>query len=358
MAIVRHRKKWLVRVRDRDGKWFPARSFERKVDAQKYENELELRKSENISAPDSSVKQLSFENYFCLWFQECRSEVSDGWKQSQIQCFRDHIKPFIGDKRFLEISKRDIALVLSHAKDKGLASQTRAHIYNLLHKMFEDAVHHFEFVTFNPVIRRYKPKVYQKERNFLQSKEAWKLLNSTRSTWLGPPVWVSLFCATRPCELQALKWSQVDWNHRRIIINSAYKRKEKRLEDFPKQGDWGQAPIPEALFQFLNELEKLKRTEEFVAPGPNGGMLNYDSFLRALQRHCREIGITVVTPHELRHSATELYYTAGASTEDLKRLLNHSSVKTTETYIHRTTERLQQIAGQIKTPEVSLKLVK
>jgi site-specific recombinase XerD len=54
-----------------------------------------------------------------------------------------------------------------------------------------------------------------------------------------------------------------------------------------------------------------------------------------------------VTPHELRHSCTELYVQAGASAEDLRRLLNHKSLAATIRYMHRTDERLQRIASQV-----------
>lgn len=358
MAIIKRGRNHLVRVRDTNGKWFPAKTFKSKRDAQKYQRELLDRKSNHIVAIDSNMRQMTLENYFCLWMKECRSDVSVGWKKNQLRDFKNHIHPYIGECKFLEVSKRDIALVLNRAKEKGLKSQTIAHLYNLLHKMFEDAIHHFEFLTFNPVIKRYKPKVYQKERSFLTVQESWRPLRSCKGSWLEAPLWVSLFTGMRPCEVQALKWQRVDLSNRRIVISAIFKRSENRIQDHPKQGDWGQAPIPDHLYRYLCELKESNPFCNFVCPGPEGGMMSQRSFLAALKRQCIEIGVTVVTPHELRHSSTELYYTAGASTEDLKRLLNHSSSKTTETYIHRTDERLLRIANQIEAPGPSLKLLK
>jgi site-specific recombinase XerD len=88
-------------------------------------------------------------------------------------------------------------------------------------------------------------------------------------------------------------------------------------------------------------------SSQFVACSPTGEMLSYHSFYSGLKRLCKEAEVTSVTPHELRHSCTELYVEWGASLEDLRRLLNHKSSSVTATYIHQTDERLQNIAVDV-----------
>lgn len=350
MAINEKKNGYQVRVRDLNGRWFPYKTFRRKVDAKRYEAKLLHERGEGRVAPLSKVRKLLFRDYFSEWMAECRSQVSDGWKTSNRQIYRSHIAGHLGSRALINISKRDIAKVLLDVKERGLAEQTQAHVYNMLHKMFDDAIHHFEYLTFNPVIKKYKPSIPKKERNFLKYNDAWKLLNFTKDHWLGPAIWLSSLSALRPCEVQGLKWSAVDFEHHRIIISKIYNRKEKRMQNYPKQEDWGQAPIPSALSVYLLSLRRNGSISEYVASGPDGMMLSYSSYLKGLKRLCREAGVTVLTPHELRHTATEMYYTAGANTEDLKRLLNHSSVRTTEAYIHRTSERLAGIAEKLKPP--------
>ncbi len=72
-----------------------------------------------------------------------------------------------------------------------------------------------------------------------------------------------------------------------------------------------------------------------------------DAQRTALTKICKELSLPRVTAHELRHSCTELYIEAGASAEDIRRLLNQSSLTATARYIHRTDERLTKIAGNI-----------
>ncbi len=102
--------------------------------------------------------------------------------------------------------------------------------------------------------------------------------------------------------------------------------------------------MPPALSEYLKESSKANSRQEFVAPGPNGEMLSYHSLYSGLKTLCRLAGVKIVTPHELRHSCTELYVEAGASAEDIRRLLNQSSLSATARYMHRTDGRLSRIA--------------
>lgn len=89
-----------------------------------------------------------------------------------------------------------------------------------------------------------------------------------------------------------------------------------------------------------------------MAANASGSMLRYESFLLNLRKLCNLTGLPCITPHELRHSATELYLENGANTEDIRRLLNHSSVSTTLKYLHRTGSRLQNIADSLSLTSV------
>ncbi len=106
--------------------------------------------------------------------------------------------------------------------------------------------------------------------------------------------------------------------------------------------------------EYLLELKAKNLQSEFICEGFAGGMLKYDGVKSGLRRICKRLGVKRITPHEMRHSATDLYYTAGASTEDLRRLLNHSSTQTTKIYIHRTDKRLSEVANNITSLRVEL----
>jgi integrase len=218
--------------------------------------------------------------------------------------------------------------------------------------MFEDAVEYYELVDRNPVKKRFRPKIHRIERDFLSPEESWKLLEYSKHHHYGPAVWVALLSGLRPGEVQALRWNAIDFDRCQILIRATFNKKLRTIQDHPKQKDWGRAPMPKPLFDYLFELSKGKKPEDFVCPHwIYGGMMSYEAFVqRGLPSLCKKAGVKRVTPHELRHSCTEIYVQAGASAEDLRRLLNHKSLTATIRYMHRTDERLLAIAGKIDLP--------
>jgi site-specific recombinase XerD len=59
----------------------------------------------------------------------------------------------------------------------------------------------------------------------------------------------------------------------------------------------------------------------------------------------------------MRHTATELWFSAGASMEDVRRLLNHKSSESTKRYAHRTEDQLNSLAELITVPQPLLRVV-
>ena len=76
------------------------------------------------------------------------------------------------------------------------------------------------------------------------------------------------------------------------------------------------------------------------------------AFWSSVVRLCEEAQIPKVSPHELRHTCTEIWIQMGASIEDIRRLLSHKSAETTQRYIHRTDDRLLSLANSIEEPKL------
>lgn len=346
-----------VRVRDSLNKWFPVKSFEKKSDADRYERDLLSQRDKGGRGGLSSATKMTLLEYWNVWSKECRQGVSEGWKISQDTIFRTQITPWIGRCKISDITSLDIGRLLSKEHDRGYSPQSITHIYNLLHRMFNDAIEHFEVLQHNPVKKRYRPKIPRKERNFFTPEESFHVLEVARTDRVGAAIWIAILGGLRPSEIQALRWESVDFSRMLIVIKSAFNRKIFRLQDHPKQSDWGFAPMNQLLADFLKPLSAGKSPQDFVCQGSGSskcfvkGMMTYDMFENTLSRICQEAQVKRITPHELRHSCTEIYVQAGASQEDLRRLLNHKSLAATARYMHRTEERLQKIASNIQMPD-------
>lgn len=351
MAIISRKNRdgsitYQVKLRDSVGKWFQTPGFKNYDEALKEEARLYELRRKGARAFSDDAKTVTLNEFWDVWSLENRSDVSDGWKISQNQMYRDYVKPILGDFKMIDIRAPEIGRALNRAKDMGLGDQTRKHIYSLLRKMFNDAVEYYEMIAASPVKPKFhRPKISERKRDFLMPKQAWRLLEVAKDDYLGPAVWLQVLAGLRPSEVQALQGKSLLFELNQILICAAYNNKTRKLQDYPKQEEWDYSPMPPQLKTYLLSLKR--RPDEFVATGPNGGMLSYQTYLPSLRRLCRRAGVPVVTPHELRHTCTEIYVQAGASAEDIRRLLNQHSLTATKAYIHRTDERLSNIASGI-----------
>lgn len=339
----------MVKVRDMLGGWFPQKSFTEKADARAYERECQCKRQNGFSVPASSIRILTFDHYWEMWAKECRLHVSEGWKKTQTQMYRDYILPHLGNKKLVEIRSREVGWVIGEVA-KLRQPGTVIHVYTLLHKMFADAVDHFEFTTKNPVKRKFKPSIPRKERAFLEPEQVWNLLFSVENHFTAPAIWVMALTGLRVGEVLALKWNAIDLKRKQITIKAAWNKRVWAMQAYPKGKKWTRVPMPDPLHNFLLRLAVNKDPDEFICKSADGGFLHYESVRKYLKMACLTENLPAITPHELRHSATELYFSESASVEDVRRLLNHKSLSATSAYVHRTDERLQGIAEKIKAP--------
>jgi integrase len=366
MAIYERKRKdgtitYLVRVLDPFGKWYPGETFEDRARALEREAELIRRNRQGKrSSNDARITKVS--EYYPVWGSECRQKSSEGWKGSQDQMFRTHCEDLIGGKYLSQVTKAHVGRILNRMAEKGLAPQTRLHVYNLLSKMFEDAIEYFDMDLENPVVEKHhRPEVPETQVNFLEPEQAAKLLEVARDHYAGPVIWIETLAGLRTEATVPLVFRNVEWNHGdpnggTFRITRYWKRKVKKLVDESKDGKPTLVPISPLLREYL--WERWERSSQdldaLICEGPRGGMLDHGTYLKALTSLCAKAGVPRVTPHELRHSATEIWVEAGASQEDLRRLLNHSpGSSATQRYMHRTDRRLQGIAGKMH----SLKLI-
>lgn len=372
MAIIELKRvsgtKYQVKVRDREGKWFPTLTFDKKQDALKKEAEyLEFRDHGKL-ANSGEGRAVTFQEYWEVYAENNRDRVSPGWKKSQDQMVRDYVLPVIGQMKMADIGKADIGQVLHRMEAMGKARATQSAVYAVMKTAFGFAVDYYEMLGRSPVnARMHKPKAHEVERSFYEPARLLWFLEQVRGHYLGPAIWLQALTGMRVGEAQFLKGRHLDFENQQILIEGTFNNKVSSLQDYPKGKKATYVPMVEPLADYLAALSR--RRDEFVCqadpesrganfrPGSAvtpGAMLPYETYLSGLKRLCRFHGLPEITTHELRHSCSELWVSMGATQEDVRRLLNQKDVSTTARYIHRTDGRLKKIGERLtlrKEPE-------
>src|SRR5687768_12179177 len=114
MAInKRSTGKWIVQLRDRNGTWFPSKTFDSKREAEDYEDELRIMRRQGVKAKSRDLREQTLSQYWLRWSEECRTETSEGWKSSQDQMWRDHLDPIVGWIKLVDFERSDVAHLMS-----------------------------------------------------------------------------------------------------------------------------------------------------------------------------------------------------------------------------------------------------
>lgn len=353
MAItIRHTKsrqpRYQVRVEDGHGKWYPAKTFKRKVDAESYERKLEERRERGEDATPTAARGVTVEEYVTrTWAIECRPQKITGWTISQDRMLRLHILPVLGKMKLGQVKIPDTGRVLRNMEAIGQSEQSRLHVYNLMNVIFKAACGYHKFIASVPISTKDRPKVIVTSRRIPTPQEAIDLLLYVRDTYIGVAIWIEVLTGLRASEVQALKWRSVDFDNELIHIVEAFKRGTRKIDPFPKQKKHGVVVIPPPLKVLLQEQVVGRSPDDFVIPGIRNDMLSYSTYLKHLKQHCNELGFPSFATHDLRHACSEIWVNAGGSETDIGRVLNQSSPSVTRRYMHRTNDRLKLVAQNI-----------
>lgn len=348
MAVIkRSNGTYQVKYRGSDGRWI-TKSFPTKRDAEDCDASLkkEKRGGEMLS---NEGKNLTLDEFSEIWFETFKTQSSSGWRRMQRQLYADFVKPVIGEMKVVAVKPPAVTKVLNRMADMGRAPLTQNHVYGLLRHMFRDAIETFRLVAHNPVLRTFKPRGSTRVPPHLNLLQARELLADVRGKPYGEAIWIQFFLGLRVGEMQALRWEDVDLDVGMIHIRRAYVRKEKVFKDYPKGRRQHSKVIPPELLEVFKELA-VKRDDdnELVLRSPGYWMLSYEWFNRQLQRYCKALGLPLIGTHGLRHSTSSLYLSNGASKDDIRALMAHSSATVTERYIHHVDTRLSQVARSIQ----------
>lgn len=146
---------------------------------------------------------------------------------------------------------------------------------------------------------------------------------------------VAAYAGLRRGELVALRWRDVDFVGRKIIVRRALSG-ETELRS-TKSGRARQVPLPD---QAAGALERLSRRGEFTGPDDYvfasrlGRRLDPSALRRRYERARDAAGLEPLRFHDLRHTYGSLLVAGGIDLPSVKAAMGHSHITTTERYLH------------------------
>jgi len=195
-----------------------------------------------------------------------------------------------------------------------------------------------EYLTKSPVTLLKPPKLEQRYKAVLSVPEIERLLSAlNQRTFLGARMYAIIALlydsGLRAGELATLELSDVQWSDYQLRVMG--KGKKERLVPFSPA-------THKALRKYLAQREPFAHESSALFITAEGQRLTREAVTIAVKRLGKRAGIPRLHPHLLRHSAAVAAILNGANQFELKRILGHTQLTTTDGYMDYAQQHLAQ----------------
>jgi integrase len=146
---------------------------------------------------------------------------------------------------------------------------------------------------------------------------------------------VAAYAGLRRGELVALRWRDVDFPGRKIIVRRSLSGETEVRSTKSRRAR--EVPLPD---QAAAALDRLCRRDDFTGPddyvfvGRLGRRLDPSALRRRFERARDAAGLEPLRFHDLRHTYGSLLVAGGIDLASVKAAMGHSRITTTERYLH------------------------
>jgi integrase len=255
----------------------------------------------------------------------------------------NHISPALGSRRLNTITVEHLEAFFDAGVEKGLSRGTLVKIRAILSQSMDVAVKR-RHMTWNPSRAAELPPEasHTREPRALSASEARSLLNVAAHHRSGAFVTVGVTLGLRPGEIAGLTWEALDLDAARVTVYQALGKSGGRpILKQTKSGNTRTLAMPPITVDALRDHRK-RTIEERLLMGDRwpaewsslvfvterGNPLDSANTRRLVRKLAAEAGIEgVVTPYDMRHSATTLIAASGLSADRLADMLGHRDTR-------------------------------
>ena len=213
-------------------------------------------------------------------------------------------------------------------------------------------------IPINPLAGAKLPKVQKREQRILSEEDISDLVKYSENNPFRLPLLLALYGGLRREEVAALRWIDVDFKRKALLIRQAITRTSKGtevLKETKNQTSTRTVSMPRFV---IDELKAAAKTNERVVVTPSGQPYRLDSYPQAIRRLVEKINedrkkendyiiskakekgtsinhdlikapMPMVTYHDLRHTHAAMLIRMGVQPKVIQERLGHASIKMT-----------------------------
>ena len=314
----------------------------------------ELQCERNRKKPENKIVSDFAKEYLTIQ----KTSLSPGSYEFYHNIIGKHILPMFGRMRVRDIKTYHVqnfilrlnSLPRSDGKSGHLSPQTVKRYTTVLRSMLTMAYKMYYMDDDVGLSRRLTfPKERYQEVDVFTIEETKAILDAAKTEPINIRLLIelALFTGMRRGEIVGLKWSDINFDKQCLSVKrSIYKPKgEKSIEKEPKsQSSFRTIAIPNQLCETLKEYKKSQeqyslslatwQNLDYIFTDDSGSVMNPQTptkqFSHFLDRH----NIRHLKFHCLRHTSATILLSSGCDIKTVSARLGHSSIDTTNIYIH------------------------
>ena len=294
---------------------------------QKRDDFLEKQARNEIKA-----KNMSFSKWAEIWLKTYKQNIKE---YTYVYTYKTNIEkylcPYFGSANLTDIKPLDVQNFFNAYSH--LAQSTLNKFKIILNSMFETAIDN-DMCLKNPA-RNITPKSKKEEakRNAYTLSEyniALKWAYQNQKT----DIILLLETGVRRSELLGLRWQDVDYKKKVIMVSESIKpkvnKKSEENTELKSKSSHRFIPISSELCRYLKKHSS--DIGRIINQTPDAFSKMFKNEMSELSKQC---GIKELTPHELRHTFGTVEREKGVDIYSIQKLMGHSDIKvTSEKYVH------------------------
>jgi integrase len=303
----------------------------------------ELPDRSGLSIPNTP-QRLSFKAFYLDHYLPYIKVSKRSWK-IDVSILSNHILPILGGFSLLDIKPFLVQEMVNELSNKGLSASSVNRALIIVRFMFNCALK-WQVIpkVLNPCKGVKEFVLNNKRERFITADEFAKLkleLQKSKNSFL--PLFVQLLMLTgcRRGEAMNAKMVHLDLGRGDWIV------------PLPKGGRARHIPLNASAIDTIRHIVALKqslsqivRESEYLFPNPQTGE-PFKQIFFSWDKARKAAGLGEVRMHDLRHSFASALVNSGMTLYDVKEILGHTNIKTTERYAHLNNTRLKAASSTV-----------
>lgn len=281
--------------------------------------------------PSFTCETERFDKFSAQWLEGKRVEWRESHFKQTHSIIKKYLIPCFGVCDVKSITKRQVlkfrstlAQLPGRAEKSHMSPSRINHIMSVFRMILDDAADVFEFKPAYKNIRAIRiPKTDIKPFNLEEIDIILKSVNSRYQHYLA----VRFYSGLRSSEINGLKWKNVDFENRQILVREAWVNGE--LVDTKNDGSTREVTMSHLLYEALKAQQRVTADSDYVFSNKNHNPIDNGNFTKRIWYPLLErLGLEKRRPYQTRHTTASLWLAAGESVEWIAMQLGHVTVTT------------------------------